>query len=151
MINTYFSDTEAVEACICRLNVMWCEPCKSGWTDRDIDSGRTKIRRMGHFESLPWATQKRLNWSKCCLRCGKWTHIGPGNHVHRLVSDASTESGSFGDVWPTEEHCKAQDLRVEDEDELCKNSWTNRNHLYVVWRVSLERRVFMVSLIMLPI
>jgi len=25
MINTYFSDTEAVEACICRLNVtMWC-------------------------------------------------------------------------------------------------------------------------------
>jgi len=22
MINTYFSDTEAVEACICRLNVM---------------------------------------------------------------------------------------------------------------------------------
>jgi len=24
MINSYFSDTEAVEACICRLNVMWC-------------------------------------------------------------------------------------------------------------------------------
>jgi len=24
MINVYFSDTEAVEACICRLNVMWC-------------------------------------------------------------------------------------------------------------------------------
>jgi len=23
MINSYFSDTEAVEACICRLNVMW--------------------------------------------------------------------------------------------------------------------------------
>jgi len=21
----YFSDTEAVEACICRLNVMWCD------------------------------------------------------------------------------------------------------------------------------
>jgi len=61
MINIYFSDTEAVEACICRLNVMWCdvmwcddeflviyrvmwsvgrlvchnsEPCKNGWTDR---------------------------------------------------------------------------------------------------------------------
>ena len=25
MINSYFSDTEAVEACICRLNVMWCD------------------------------------------------------------------------------------------------------------------------------
>jgi len=25
MINIYFSDTEAVEACICRLNVMWCD------------------------------------------------------------------------------------------------------------------------------
>jgi len=27
MINTYFSDTEAIEACICRLNVMvmWCD------------------------------------------------------------------------------------------------------------------------------
>jgi len=24
MISTYFSDTEAVEACICRLSVMWC-------------------------------------------------------------------------------------------------------------------------------
>ena len=23
MINSYFSDTEVVEACICRLNVMW--------------------------------------------------------------------------------------------------------------------------------
>ena len=23
MINIYFSDTEAVEACICRLDVMW--------------------------------------------------------------------------------------------------------------------------------
>jgi len=28
MINIYFSDTEAVEACICRLNVMWwCDFC----------------------------------------------------------------------------------------------------------------------------
>jgi len=27
MINIYFSDTEAVEACICRLNVMWCDDC----------------------------------------------------------------------------------------------------------------------------
>jgi len=25
MINSYFSDTEAVEACICRLNVMRCD------------------------------------------------------------------------------------------------------------------------------
>jgi len=25
MINIYFSDTEVVEACICRLNAMWCD------------------------------------------------------------------------------------------------------------------------------
>jgi len=41
MINTYFSDTEAVEACICRLNVMWCK----------VYVRCTAMRRVGHGEA----------------------------------------------------------------------------------------------------
>jgi len=40
MINTYFSDTEAVEACICRLNVMWCDVM---WWERTVWLGRSLL------------------------------------------------------------------------------------------------------------
>jgi len=47
MINIYFWDTEAVEACICRLNVMmWC----------DIGAHRTTSDHMGPH----WATSDHM-------------------------------------------------------------------------------------------
>ena len=79
----------------------YCEPCKNGWTDRDVvldvDLGGPKepcVRRGGsdpackgavlrgkgqsivkYRDFLQWAVQKRLSRSSCCLGCGV-VHIG---------------------------------------------------------------------------
>jgi len=46
MIDIYFSDTEAVKACICRLNMMWCDEL-SGSRISYIRDAPTDVR-YGH-------------------------------------------------------------------------------------------------------
>jgi len=49
MINTYFSDTEATEACIRLLRVMWCVLWVYTWTVRVSEAD--KVRMTSQYNS----------------------------------------------------------------------------------------------------
>ena len=67
MINSYFSDTEAVEACICRLNVMWCD---------DGNKSLKSVTRSRH--NFSWSAHL-LCRGKCtlfaCMRLIVWAYL----------------------------------------------------------------------------
>jgi len=73
-------------------------------------------------DSLPWHVRKQLKRSRCWVvwvqgTCITWGRLWPR---------------AFKDVWPIESIAK-QDLGVGKNGELCKDRWTDRNDLYVVW------------------
>ena len=55
MINTYFSDTEAVEACVCRLNVMCCDVM-----NKEGKNHRTKIQWPALFHRAATVTVEAI-------------------------------------------------------------------------------------------
>jgi len=109
MINIYFSDTEAVEACICRLNVMWWSTSKS-WLDAKILrqliaktsaeslSKNDLIRRPPKSTKSKSISRRRLQGDSSYIR-----HVvGKLKHWHRLkykLADVSAGKLSTPETW----------------------------------------------------